>query len=156
MPDEAGPPDHGFKTRLDSICRSCGGGLPAGTMARSVPTGGYAHVGCGERAGGEGTKPVKANTNLGKVACDAFGTVIARMTPDGWEEVDDPTLVAASTLKGIGFAKHVCDPPLHVPLMERVVEMMDRIGRMGDYVAPDHSGEWWDEPTSDDVWRDGW
>jgi hypothetical protein len=90
------------------------------------------------------------NNNLGNVACDAFGNVLARMTSAGWEEVDPELgLRAEKTLRGNVFDV-ASEVPVNRPLMERAQALMERIGQMGDYVEPDHSGEWWDVGSDDD------
>lgn len=146
--------DSGFVARYESACPLCRQGIKIGDRARWVDRE-TAHFICPQPGAISQSGTVKGQNNLGKVACDAYGNVMMRMTENGWEEVDEPVR-AERDVYGNQFPKQLVEPPLNVPLMERARELMDRIGRMGDYVAPDHSGEWWDDPTSDDVWRDGW
>jgi hypothetical protein len=77
--------DVGFITRYESACCLCRRLIAAGSRARTVGQGEYAHHQC------PSADVVVLKTTLvhqGKAACDAYGNVMARLTEDGWAEVE--------------------------------------------------------------------
>ena len=150
-----------FAARFTSVCAACGRDIKLGQLCHSVSRDTYVHQECPvavvDAVNGDDSKAEKLKSNtMGKVACDAYGNVMAVMTPAGWQEVDLPAR-AETDIYGNQFPSPGPMPAVNQPLLVRTDALMASIGGMGDYVAPDYSGEWWDDPTSnDDDWRDGW
>ena len=75
--------DAGFSARYESECPLCHQAINVGDQVRRVNRE-YAHFICpSPEQVAQGEKP----KHIGKVACDAFGNVMAVMTEHGWEDV---------------------------------------------------------------------
>lgn len=75
--------DVGFVTRFESACCVCRRLIAAGSRARTVGHGEYAHHVCPPA---DVVVLATTNNHLGKAATDASGSVLAVMTESGWRE----------------------------------------------------------------------
>lgn len=142
-----------FTARFNSPCASCHALIRVGMVVVVLEPGVFAHADCHQQ--GEVSNPGGKPNHIGKVACDAFGNVISMFGAVGWEEVQQ-LVRAERTVAGNVFPLARPAMNVNVPMVERAEAMVASISHMGDYVAVDHSGEWWDGVDDDDVWRDGW
>jgi hypothetical protein len=86
-----------FEAQYHTACADCDGNVWPGELVRYNGDNELVHMSCGrDESSSDVVRPGKpddvessrkSNPNLGNVACDGYGNVIARMTGNGWHDV---------------------------------------------------------------------